>query len=70
MMALLLSGTERPVFLPIIGRSTLVVDGQVLFMVLGRPSECKTFDDLVDKFVKAVFVYGKEFDRIDRIFHR
>ena len=56
MMVLLSSGTERPVFLPIIGRSTLVVDGQVLFMALGRPSDCKTFDDLVAKFVKAVFV--------------
>ena len=56
MMELLSSGTERPRVTPVVGRSTLVADGQALVMSLGRPSECNTFDDLADKFVKAVFV--------------
>ncbi|KAL9951255.1 hypothetical protein ACROYT_G043889 [Oculina patagonica] len=65
MIELLSSGTERPLVTPVAGRSTLVVDGQALVMSLGRPSECNTFDDLADKFVKAVLVSGKDFDRID-----
>ena len=56
MMELLSSGTERPRVTPVAGRSTLVADGQALVMSLGRPSECNSFDDLADKFVKAVFV--------------
>ncbi|KAL9982388.1 hypothetical protein ACROYT_G004423 [Oculina patagonica] len=52
------------------GQSTLVVDGQALVMGLGRPSECNTFDDLADKFVKAVLVSEKDFDRIDVTFDR
>ena len=39
-------------------------------MRLGRPSECNTFDDLADKFANAVFVSGKDFDRIDVTFDR
>ena len=41
---------------PIAGRLTLVVDGQALVMALGRLSECNTFEDLGDNFVKAVLV--------------
>ena len=61
MIELLSSGTKRPRVTPVAGRSTLVVDGQALVMALGRPSECNTFDDLADKFVKAVLVSGKDF---------
>ena len=70
LMELLSSGTERPRVTPIAGRSTLVVDGQALVMALGRPSDCNTFDDLGDKFVKAVLASGKDFYRIDATFDR
>ena len=53
-MELLSSGTARPRVTPIAGKSTLIVDGQALVMALGRPSDCNTFEDLGDKFVKAV----------------
>ena len=39
-------------------------------MALGRPSDCNTFDDLGDKFVKAVLASGKDFYRIDVTFDR
>ena len=61
MIELLSSGTKRPRVTPVAGRSTLVVDGQALVMALERPSECNRFDDLADKFVKAVLVSGKDF---------
>lgn len=64
MIELLSSGTERPRVTPIAGRSMLVIDGQALEMALGRPSDCNTFDDLGDKFVKAVLASGKDFHRI------
>ena len=63
-------GRNLPGVTPVVGRSTSVVDGQALVMSLGRPSECNTFDDLADKFVKAVFVSGKDFDRINVTFDR
>ena len=50
MMELLNSGTARPRVNPIAGKSTLIVDGQVLVMALGRPSDCNAFEDLGDKF--------------------
>ena len=72
-MELLSCGTERP--RPHTSRRTIdisssVADGEALVMRLGRPSECNTFDDLADKFVNAVFVSGKDFDRIDVTFDR
>ena len=70
MMEVLSSDTERPRVTPIAGGSTLVVDGQALVMALGRPSECNTFDDLGDKFVRAVLASGKDFHRIDVTFDR
>ena len=51
-------------------RSTLVIDGKALVMVLGRPSECTTFYDHADTFLKAVLVCGKDYDRIDVTFDR
>ena len=63
-------GRNLPRVTPVAGRSTSVVDRQALVMSLGRPSEFNTFDDLPDKFVKAVFVSGKDFDRIDVTFDR
>ena len=51
-------------------RSTLVIDGKALVMALGRPSECTTFSDLADTFLKAVLVCGKDYDRIDVTFDR
>ena len=70
MMDVLSSGTERPLVTPIAGRLTLVADGQVLVMALGRPLECNTFDDLGDRFVRAVLASGKDFHRIDVTFDR
>ena len=66
----LLMMMERPRVTPIAGTSMLVVDGQALVMALGRPSDCNTFDDLGDKFVKAVLASGKDFYRIDVTFDR
>ena len=70
MIELLLRGLERPQVTPVAGRSTLIVDGQALVMALGRPSECNTFDDFAEKFVKAVLFSGKDFNRIDVTFDR
>ena len=70
MMEVLSSGTERSLVTPIAGRSTLLGDGQALVIALGRPSDCNTFDDLEDKFVKAVLASGKDFHRIDVTFDR
>ena len=70
MMEVLSSDTERPRVTPIAGRSMLVVDGQALVMALGRPSECNTFDDLGDKFVRAVLASGKDFYPIEVTFDR
>ena len=70
MMELLSSGTARPRVTPIAGKSTLIVNGQALVMALGRPSDCNTFEDLGDKFVKAVLASGKDFDRIGVTFGR
>ena len=39
-------------------------------MALGRPSECTTFSDLADTFLKAVLVCGKDCDRTDGTFDR
>ena len=55
---------------PVTGRSTLVTDGQALVMALRRPTECNTFDDLADRFLKAILVCGKDYDRIDVAFDR
>ena len=60
MMELLSSGTTRLRVTPIAGKSTLIVDGQALVMELGRPSDCNTFEDFGDKFVKAVLASGKD----------
>ena len=70
MKELLSSGTARPRVTPIAGKSTLIVNGQALVMALGRPSNCNTFDDLGDKFVKAVLACGKDFYRIGVTFGR
>ena len=65
LIELLSGGMEYTRVTPVTGRSTLVIDGQVLVMALGRPTECNTFDDLADRFLKAVLVCGKDYDRID-----
>ena len=70
LMELLSSGTERPRVTPIAGKSTLEVDGQTLVMARGRPQDCNTFDDLGDKFLKAVLASGKDFHRTDVTFDR
>ena len=70
MMEVLSSGMERPRVTPIAGRSTLVVDAPALAMALGRPSECNTFDNLGDKFVKAVLASGNDFHPIDATIDR
>ena len=70
MIELLSGGTDRGQVAPIGGRSTLVVDGQALVMALGRPSKCDTFEELVDKFVKAVLHSEKDLNRMDVTFDR
>ena len=66
LIELLSGGMEYTRVTPVTGRSTLVIDGQALVMALGRPTECNTFDDLADRFLKAVLVC----DRIDVAFDR
>ena len=71
MMELLSSGTELT--RGHTSRRTIDISSRwssIGHVSLGRPSECNTFDDLADKFVKAVFVSGKDFDRIDVTFDR
>ncbi|CAH3174764.1 unnamed protein product [Porites lobata] len=70
LIELLSGGMEYTRVTPVTGRSTLVIDGQALVMALGRPTECNTFDDLADRFLKAVLVCGKDYDRIDVAFDR
>ena len=62
LIELLSGGMEYTRVTPVPGRSTLVIDGQALVMALGRPSACNTFDDLADRFLKAVLVCGKDYD--------
>lgn len=50
--------------------STLVIDGQAFVMTLGQPSDCNTFREYADKFVRALLAFGKHFQRIDIIFDR
>ena len=59
---------EHPRVTPVPERSTILIAGQELVMALGRPSECNKFDDLVDRFLKAALVCGKDYDRIDVAF--
>ncbi|CAH3185140.1 unnamed protein product [Porites lobata] len=70
LIELLSGGMEYTRVTPVTGRSTLVIDGQALVMALGRPTECNTFDDFADRFLKAVLVCGKDYDRIDVAFDR
>ena len=70
LIELLSGGMEYARVTPVTGRSTLLIDGQALVMALGRPTECNTFDDLADRFLKAVLVCGKDYDRIDVAFDR
>ena len=70
MIDVLSSGTQRPGVTQIVGRSTPIVDGHALVMVLGRPSECNTFDNLGNKFLNACLTSGKDFYRIDVTFDR
>ena len=60
LIELLSGGMEHTWVTPVPARSTLVIDGTALVMALGRPSECATFDDLADTFLKAVLVSGKD----------
>ena len=69
-MELLSSGTARPRVVPMAGKSTLIVTCQALVMALGRFLDWNTFEDLGDKFVKAVLASGKDFDRIGMTFGR
>ena len=70
MMEFLSGGTARPRVTPIVGKSTLIVDGQALVMALGRLSDCDTFEDFGEKIVKAVLASEKDFDRIGWTFGR
>ncbi|CAH3166947.1 unnamed protein product [Porites lobata] len=70
LIELLSGGMEYTLVTPVTGRSTLVIDGQALVMALGRPTECNTFDDFADRFLKAVLFCGKDYDRIDVAFDR
>ena len=70
MMELLSSGTELT--REHTSRRTIDISSKwssIGHVSLGRLL-CNTFDDLADKFVKAVFVSGKDFDRIDVTFDR
>ncbi|KAL2088639.1 hypothetical protein ACEWY4_015538 [Coilia grayii] len=50
--------------------STLVIDGQAFVMTLGQPSDCNTFREYANKFVRALLAFGKHFHRIDITFGR
>ena len=48
-----------------------VIDGRALFQAIGKPKGAKTFGDLAEVFVNAVFKYAKdESTRVDVVFNR
>ena len=52
------------------GTTCLVIDGQALVMLLGKPSGITTFGEYADRFVNSVFSMGAKFERIDVTFDR
>ena len=49
--------------------SFLIIDGQALFLSLGKTS-CNTFEDLADKLMNYILRHGKPCDRIDTVLNR
>ena len=45
--------------------SCLIIDGQAVFVAIGKPVGAHTFGDIADVFVEHVLVSGKCFKRID-----
>ncbi|MES9881882.1 MAG: hypothetical protein ABW185_13470, partial [Sedimenticola sp.] len=50
--------------------ATLVIDGQALVHVIGKPKSAITFGDYANVFVGSVFQSGTEYSRIDVVFDR
>ena len=64
-------GIERPhVAKPTTGYSQIVIDAQTLVMPFGQPSDCSTFGEYAENFVRAVLRYTKDFHRADVTFDR
>ena len=62
---------DCPDSLSLEGKSSLIIDGFALVAAIGRPANAKTFGDLSDSFVGAVFAKaGASFERIDVLFDR
>ena len=58
--------------LHVLSYSTLVIDGQTLVVALGSADKTnfKTFGDFSEAYMKSVFGYGAQFERIDLVFDR
>ena len=51
--------------------STLIIDGMFLVKAIGNPNkDCRIFGNFVKMFLKVVFSYREQFERIQLIFDR
>jgi hypothetical protein len=54
----------------LVGRSSLLIDGQALVIAIGKPTGTHTFGELADTFVNTVLQKGRQYFRIDVLFDR
>ena len=66
----LIQDVSTPDQVTLTGTTCLVIDGQALVMLLGKPSGITTFGEYADRFVNSVFSMGAKFERIDVTFDR
>ena len=66
----LIQDISTPDQVTLTGNTCLVIDGQALVMLHGKPSGITTFGEYADKFVSSVFSMGAKFERIDVTFDR
>ena len=61
---------EVPANITVVKSSCLLIDGQALVMVLGKPTDIATFGQYADTFTNTVFRMGANYGRIDVFFDR
>ena len=66
----LTNDTECPKQIELQGRACLLIDGMALVAAIGKPTDAKTFGDLGDKFLAAVFGSGSCYHEIHVLFDR
>lgn len=67
---LLIEDVSTPDRIALTDTTCLIIDGQALVMLLGKPSGLTTFGEYANRFANVVFSMGEKFDRIDVTFDR